>query len=311
MIERQMAFDQRHAHFTERQMAFGQSHAYFVEAQARPVRLTTIEVIDKTSSAQNAFFGVPGTLTVFIARKGSAALHELRQALNSGGEDLLQLYRKVSEQAAAKVGRWTLEETIQASIQQPVFADLRYGGATLAQGLCVLQGLDMRILLLPYSGARLAPEGLILAERFTEGSDAALEALVVRVDPPLTPAEKLALQLVPADQAINTSEPFQTDVGSGDVIAIALTVIAVAATPIGVEVATVTEVVVTVVNQVGGRAPSDPGRYMSEEMLKQVGPTASVRKLLEMRRDFLTNPRREVEGSASATSSSEPLNTRR
>src|SRR6266566_5905468 len=180
-----------------------ETDSYFVEAQARPIRLTNIEVIDKTSPAQNAFFGIPGTLTVFIARKGSAALHELREALKTGGEALKQLYRKVGEQAV-QVERWTLEEAVQATIQAPVFAELRYGGATLAQGLSVPEGLDMTtVLFLPYNGGRLAQEGFILAERFKEGSDAALEALVVRVDPPLTEAEKAALQLVPPDQDIN------------------------------------------------------------------------------------------------------------
>ncbi|GHO97532.1 hypothetical protein KSF_075800 [Reticulibacter mediterranei] len=296
-------------HLTGRQMAFDQSHAYVVETRARQVRLTTIEVVDKTSSAQNAFFGVPGTLTVFIARKGSDALHELRQALNSGGKDLLQVYHKIVEQTVAKIGGWTPEETVQATIQQSVFADLRYGETTLAQGLSVLQGLDMRMLFLPYNGGRLAPEGLILAERFTKGSDVALEALVVRVDPPLTPAEKFALQLVPADLAINNSEPIQTVVAA-DVAAIALTVAAVAATPIGVAAVTVDEVVVGLIALVG-RTPYDLEFHITEETLKQVGPTASVHKLLAMRRDFLSNPRREAGLSGAATSVRELLNTRR
>src|SRR6266487_2921605 len=96
----------------QRRTLFNQSHAYFVEAQARPIRLTNLEVVDKTSLAQNAFIGIPGTLTVFVARKGSAALHELREALKAGGEALKQVYRKVGEQAA-QVERWTLEEAVQ------------------------------------------------------------------------------------------------------------------------------------------------------------------------------------------------------
>lgn len=301
MTERQMSFDKSHLHFAERQMAFGQNHDYCVEAQARPVRLTTIEVVDKTSSAQNTFFGVPGTLTVFIARKGSDALHDLRQALNSGGKDLLQVYHKAVEQVTAKIGSWSLEESVQATIQQPVFADLRYGEATLAPGLSVLPGLDLRILFLPYDGGRLAPEGLVLAERFIEGSNSALEALVVRVDPALTAAEKLARQLVPSDLVINGAEPFVTEAANGgDAVAIAVTVAAVAATPFGVEVVTVADVVVGLVELVGFRAPVNLMPSVSEDMLKQLGPTASVHKLIEMRRKFLANPRREVEPATSA-----------
>ncbi|HET8846404.1 MAG TPA: hypothetical protein VFN35_33385, partial [Ktedonobacteraceae bacterium] len=163
----------------QRRTLFDQSHAYFVEAQARPIRLTNIEIVDKTSLAQNAFLGIPGTLSVFIARKGSGALHDLHEALKVGGEEIIQIYRKIGEQASL-VERWTLEEAVQATIQEPVFAELRYGGATLAQGLSVPQGLDMTVLMLPYNGGRLAQEGLVLAERFIEGSNAALEALVVR-----------------------------------------------------------------------------------------------------------------------------------
>src|SRR5690349_8434347 len=84
----------------ERQMAFEQSHAYFVEAQARPIRLASIEVVDKTPQAQSTFFGLPGTLTVFVARKGTDALTQIRQALTTGGEELKRLYQKFGEQAA-------------------------------------------------------------------------------------------------------------------------------------------------------------------------------------------------------------------
>ena len=269
-----MSYTEQGAHETD---------SYFVEAQARPIRLTNLEVVDKTSLAQNAFIGIPGTLTVFVARKGSAALHELREALKAGGEALKQLYRKVGEQAA-QVERWTLEEAVQATIQEPVFAELRYGGATLAQGLSVPEGLDMTtVLFLPYNGGRLAQEGFILAERFTEGSDAALEALVVRIDPPLTEAERAALQLVPVDQAINNvsaNKPCDTTW-----VAVA-TVAAVAATP------TVTDATVTtlVIEALGSRGAelADLEPHIPEETLKLLGPAASARKLLEMRREVLS-----------------------
>src|SRR6266487_1488474 len=257
-----------------------ETDSYFVEAQARPIRLTNLEVVDKTSLAQNAFIGIPGTLTVFVARKGSAALHELREALKAGGEALKQLYRKVGEQAA-QVERWTLEEAVQATIQEPVFAELRYGGATLAQGLSVPQGLDMTVLLLPYNGGRLAQEGFILAERFTEGSDAALEALVVRIDPPLTEAERAALQLVPVDQAINNvsaNKPCDTTW-----VAVA-TVAAVAATPAA---HAIVEGIITVLT-ILGVTPDDLEPHIPEETLKLLGPAASARKLLEMRREVLS-----------------------
>jgi hypothetical protein len=266
---------------TQRRTLFDQSHSYFVEAQARPIRLTNIEVVDKTSLAQNAFFGIPGTLTVFVARKGSAALHELREALKTGGQALIQLYRKVGEQAL-QVERWTLEEAVQATIQAPVFAELRYGGATLAQGLSVPQGLDMTVLFLPYNGGRLAQAGFILAERFKEGSDAALEALVVRIAPPLTEAEKAALQLVPTDQDIN-------NVGLSDWcdttwVAVAA-VAAAAATPAAH--ALVTDALAAAALALIGFTSSALETHIPEETLRQLGPAASARKLLEMRREVL------------------------
>lgn len=268
-------------HMIQRRTLFDQSHSYFVEAQGRPIRLTKIEVIDKTSLAQNTFFGIPGTLTVFVARKGSAVLQELREALKTGGETLKQLYKKVGAQAV-QIERWTLEEAVQATIQEPIFAELRYGGATLAQGLSVPQGLDMVVLFLPYNGGRLAQEGFILAERYKEGSEAGLEALVVRVDPPLTEAEKAALQLVPTEQDIN-------NVGSTrwcDTTWIAVGLVtAVVATPAAH--ALVTDALVDIALDLLGFTANALETHIPEETLRQLGPAASARKLLEMRREAL------------------------
>ncbi len=262
----------------ERQILFEQSHAYFVEAQARPIRLTKIEVIDKTSAAQKTFFGIPGTLTVFVARKGSGAINDLRGALEKGGEDLVKLYRKMVEQVAP-LERATLEEAVQQTVHEPVFADLRYGGATLAQGLSVPQEIDMTALFLPYNGGRLAQEGFILAEHFTEGSDTPLEALVVRIDPPLTKAERAALRLVPNDQAIN-------NVGLNDWCDSTWIAVVIVAAAVVIPTAVTVTLAVTAAD---AATLVDVEPHIPEETLKQLGPAASARKLLETRRKILSD----------------------
>src|SRR6266850_4798597 len=172
-----------------------------VESEARPIRTTKIHVVDSTlkPGASGPSFGFPGTITVFFARKGSNKLGSIRSAIGRGGEELTTLAGQIGD-PFAQLKEITTEGAAQMMIDQAVFAEIRYGGATLNNGLFLPPGIDLAFTMFPYNGGRLLAGGFSLVEYHKEGSKEALEALVVRADPPLTPAERQALRKVPSSQ---------------------------------------------------------------------------------------------------------------
>lgn len=240
--------------------------AVILEAERRPVRRTSVEVIDNTPDPSMAepSVGAPGTVTVFVGRKGSGALDRLRSALASGRD-----VRTQAEQALRGLtgGVARGPELARAMIEAPVFADLVYAGQVLNHGIFVPEGSDLVMAIFPYNGGRLAGEGFSLIEYYHEGSDAALEALVVQVRPPLSAAEQAALEKVPPDQDARNIGPARwCDTTWWDLAYLAVSV---------------TFAVLCVV-----AAPSDDQR-ISDEQLERVDPTASARELLALRRSLL------------------------
>ncbi len=261
---------------TSAQALYELTHPVFAEAQSRPVRFTKVEVINPTldKKLKGLTLGIPGSLILFMARKGSNTLDELRAAYREGGTRLVELSERVVEQYKGRV-EVSVEEAVQATIRQPVFADLLYGGATLAHGLFMPDDLDVALLALAYNGGRLASGGLKLAERYREDSNAALEAFIVRTDPPLTAAERAALAKVPSDQFINNVLAIECDT----------TWWAVAFATVGVAAAIGTIAVATAVATISPVPINET--HLSEEALIELDRRASARRLLEIRREAL------------------------
>lgn len=239
-----------------------------VEAQSRPVRVTKLEIIKGSNSSK---IGSSGALTAFIARKGSGALEDVRAAVmgNSDAAKRVQERIKVPQTTA-------VDGFVEMVIRAPVFADVRYGGDVLCRGMFLPEGADFAASIFPYNGGRLASGGFSLAEHYQESSDMALEGLVIEIPPPLTAAERAALNKVPADQrAMN--------VGAG--IDCQTTWWAAATFAVGAATGFTVGVLVTVAVTLA--VSSLPADRLSEEDLAQLDPSASARKLLAIRRELL------------------------
>ncbi len=244
----------------------------FRETQARPIRVTNLDVIDRSPLSD---IGASGAITVFIARKGSGALDDVRVAVTEGSgysQKVLDRLRGPTEAPFAGF-EISLPEFVQMVVRAPVFADVRYGGEVLNRGLFLPEGLDLAISVFPYNGGRLAREGFSLAEHYQEGTDVALEGLVVRASPPLTAAERAALDKVPEDQSVLNVGTALSCKTTWWAVAVMTAVRAIQATA-----------AVTCFTIVAVQASAAP---LSEAELAERGPAASARKLLAIRRDLL------------------------
>lgn len=238
-----------------------------LEVEKRPIRETKLDVIEANPGSELTF---PGTVTVFIAHKGSGALERVRAAARHGAEESRKLKSHLHSQYE-KHQPMSIEEYAQHVIHEPVFADIRYGGAVLNSGVYAPEGLDVVFVLIPYNGGRLAHEGFTLAEHYLEGSNAALEGLAVLTEPPLTAAEKTALSQVAPDQLSRNVGFFDDCHTTWWAVAVVL-----------VTLATITATCL---------CAYAAEQHIDEEEIKKLGPAASARALLVLRRRILEEAR--------------------
>ena len=249
------------------------SHPIYAEMRRRSVRVTKADVIEVTRTRlQKPTLGAPGSMTVFLAAKSSAAMDEVRAAVNEGGLPAKKLSEHVSRQYKRR-RQQTVKEAVKAISRARVFAELRYGGATLATGLFLPKGLDVAVLCFPYNGGRLTRDGFTLVEYIDRhATDAGIDVLVIKVDPDLSDVEEGLLE------AQNDADRFQ-NVGYEawcDTTAWAVAAGVVAAATLAAAVATL-----------GCVAPNVEVPHLSERDVQRLGPEASVQKLLNIRRDAL------------------------
>lgn len=242
---------------------------YFDEAYSRPVRRTRLEVIQKAPSPNHPL-AVPGTVIAILCSGESGQLRSVRDAVKGDGEAARKLLAHWKEQTE-KRHPVEVGEAVKSLIAAPVFAELEYGGATIAHGLQIPAGMDTVILLLPYNGGQLADTGFVVAEHYKEGSNASITGVIVQTAPSLTPAESAALNKVSPDQ-------FRLNVGM--VLDCCTTGAAVASL--------VADVVLLVVALLEPAFRGADSIHLSDEEISRLGPNASARRLLALRRDFLS-----------------------
>lgn len=246
------------------------------EIQHREIQVTKLPVI----KVRAGHFGAPGTMTLLVARAGSRVLAELRAAIKEGEAGLEKFRKRLAEQYRNAHGA-PREAVVKTMVNAPVLADVRYGGNTVSSGIFVPQNIDCAVAVFPYNGGPLSAEGFELVEYPKEGSTERLEGIVVETSPKLSAAEQAALQLVPASQlGRNVGASLDCDttwwavglVGAG--LATAATVGALAA-------AGVIGTAAVILFQMGREA------HLSETQIEKLGPAASARKLLALRREAL------------------------
>ena len=241
------------------------------EIQHREIRVTKLKVVKAPAQS-----GLSGTMVVVIARAGSGVLPELRAALKEGGARLTKFHNRLLKQYRSAQNSQR-EDAVKAMVQAPVLADVRYGGNTLNSGIHVPQNIDCALAIFPYNGGQLAAEGFELVEYPKEGAKDRLEGIVLETAPQLNAAELAALRLVPASQ-LGRNVGVSLDCNT---------------TWIAVVVTAVTLLGIGGLAAVAAAAKMEFGEemHLTEAQIKRLGPAASARELLALRREALLGAR--------------------
>jgi hypothetical protein len=246
--------------------AFEPVRAVALEVEARPSRTSKIDVLDYRPNHRDGhlFLAKPGTVTLFVAKRGAAVLSEIRQVVSSGStEDRLLTARFMAQFERRTVV--TLEKAAATLSAEPVFASVRYSGRSLAQSLFVPEDLDVCVVPMPYNGGQLALDEFTLVEHHLPNAEDRLEAVAIRHAPALTRAEQAALNAVPADQnEWNVGSPMMCYALTG----VAIVGVVIAATSFCYQI-------------------EAPEEAIPEEEINAIGPAATARKLLAIRRRII------------------------
>ena len=234
------------------------------EIQHREIKVTKLKVVKAPAQS-----GLSGTMVVVLARAGSDVLPELRAALKEGGARLTKFHNRLLEQYRS-AQRTSREDAVKAMVQAPVLADVRYGGNTLNSGIHVPQNIDCAVAIFPYNGGKLAAEGFELVQYPKAGAKDRLEGIVVETAPELSAVELAALRLVPASQLgrnVGVSVDCETTYWALAFLGAGLLGIGLLGTP--------------------GSVVLGQETHLTETQIKRLGPAASARELLALRREAL------------------------
>jgi hypothetical protein len=178
-----------------------------LETESRPTALTRIPVVTmKPTKKAAAFLAFPGTLTAYVARKGSPILTEIREAVDGGEEKIAATLRRLHSLTGRRQAM-DLSDAAHFVAKEPTIGEIRYGGRTMMMSLCLPDSVEVVVTAMPFNGGKIAADTLILAEYYKEDSPIRLEAIAVAHPPELTPAEKAALEQLPADEATHSIGP--------------------------------------------------------------------------------------------------------
>ncbi len=166
-----------------------------LETRLRPAKTVPVPVVNNTPNikAKTDYFGVPGTITVFVGRS-AGSIDRVRQAVQEGGKSVLAIVNEIH--AGGPAAPPTLEQAFNTIAAAPVFATLFYGGTALVENLHIPEGRDLIGFTLPYNGGRLASQGFELRQFYKKGAPL-YEVIALQTMPDLTAAEKAALEQVP------------------------------------------------------------------------------------------------------------------
>lgn len=240
------------------------------ESESRSTRITRLEVVPNQLGTR---YDLPGSMVVFVGRKDRPSLGVVRKAISGDAAS----FKKMGDLARSQYALGKVlkpDEMVAAAVSSGVFADIRYAGTTLNSGVFLPDGIDFVPVVLPYNGGVLAKEGFSLVEHVKDGSSEALDAFVVSTPPKLTAAEVAAVKKVEASQR-------GKNVGSA----------AWCETTAWAVVSAVGDAV-TLTLGLACLMPIPEG-HLSDVELASLGPNASARKILQLRRDALVkrNPR--------------------
>lgn len=237
----------------------------------RSLAYRDIDVLEYVPTRSDAVPLCPvGCVRVFVAAHGDPLLDRVRDAASADAYadvDVVENELRPRLEGRERVPAYQVWRQLK---QSAVFASVRYGGRTLATNVFLPEGLGFVVLDNPYNGGELYPEHLTLVEHRRDDADLRLDAVALRHSPPLTAAERAAVDLVPADQleANVTLNASCCDNWTFAVWAIGAATFAINC-GIALDVA------------------KEQARHLSEEQISRLGPAASARALLDFRREAL------------------------
>ncbi|MEQ1949589.1 MAG: hypothetical protein ABL995_20525 [Bryobacteraceae bacterium] len=247
--------------------------ALMLEMESRPSVRSRIPVVRMAKTKRAAeFLAFPGTVTVFVAPQGSPVLAEIAAAVEGGSASIT---KTVARLVNTKVDRPRVElsDAAKAIAQQPVFGEVRYGGRALSSSLFTPEDAEAVVAALPYNGGPLDESGLTFAQFYQEGSSRRLDAIAVVHPPDLTAAEEAALAQLPPDDAGNS-------LGS-------VTRCWAACAAGGALLVTLVATLCCMKRVTDASWEAAERAAMLKESPEKLGPSATARRLLSLRRQIL------------------------
>ncbi|MFI9176084.1 hypothetical protein [Streptomyces lincolnensis] len=242
------------------------------EMEERELRYSEIEIIDyQPSNPDGDILAPPGSVTVFLSHTASPVLDRVREAASSRAGDS-ELAREIRGMFRGRE-RLTYYAGFRLLKEADSFATIRYGAKTLATNLFPPPGPNLVVLENPYNGGALNPDVLTLVEHRNPDlerlgrENPGLSAVALRHSPPMTEIERIALEQVPADQ-LEMNLSMRADCCDNW-----------------------TDFAQIVIAVTFAMLCMDGSRYeqvsLPEEEIRALGPAASARKLLNLRRELL------------------------
>lgn len=298
-------------------------HRASQDADSRLVRTQALDLLDYVPSNVAAIdrLADPGSLTILLAPAHSTLIEEVRAAVASKDGADVELGARLRKDLDSR-RRVDLTEAVTMMTRAPVIADVRYAGLTLASHISIPSGHDFALGMAPYNGGPLATGSFTLTERYRAISKDALQGVVIRCAPPLSDAERAALEQLSPAQGENNLGPVPmlwcnnftwaaVGIGAVAVSAVAMSAIGIAAAGTFAGEAVVAATGMTVVygarfdkpdalseaifeSQNGLTRPelesesSQRTRRVAEDVIARLGPLGTARALLKVRRDLLS-----------------------
>jgi hypothetical protein len=233
------------------------------EADSRDARISTVQFLNvQTPAGGKGNVTMPGTVTVFVGRRGTPALEDVRRSAAGEQESSNRLTDRLRSQFSARK-RVSLQDAVKRVVAEPVFAELRLRNRTVARHLFAPDMETLCVATLPYTGGPIDPNEFELVEYLKSGTQDGLDAVILKHDPPLTAAEQAALSAV-GRSSINAAVASPCD---ADLVEVAVMVLLFAAL----------------------LKPADFTQFehISDARVRELGPQATVRELMQMRRQLL------------------------
>jgi hypothetical protein len=235
----------------------------------RLVEFRKPEVVEANMAPGEMYPPFPGTVLILSAARGRTILAELKEAYQSGDvARLKELGRDIKNEVEVRTVI-SARECADQLIDMPVYYDVRYAGKTLAPHLGLVNGISLGSIACPWNGGELQDDQFCIVDYRKEPSNGNYEVdhLVVKRRPVLNDLERQALACIPASE----SEMHISDIVACPGYCLAIIVIYAIVTVLGPSCFPNGKALGTI-------------EGLAKEKIDSIGPHATARELLALRR---------------------------